>query len=147
MSEKNKILDDEKINKINFYENKKIFIIDDTDVNKILICKKWSFIGYSYNDEIELLCIKLLQMIGYANYFDSHKTMSFKASDSKLFKKYPATWGKVISLINIKLGSEPVYSNSDKYINKKIKSYRDKVNTNFKAKKCQKKMHHTNVCQ
>ena len=25
-------------------------------------------------------------MIAHANYFDSHKTISFKASDSKLFK-------------------------------------------------------------
>ena len=32
--------DDEKINKNDFYKNKKPFIIDDIDVNKILISKK-----------------------------------------------------------------------------------------------------------
>ena len=32
--------DDKKINKSNFYKNKKIFILDDLDVNKILLSKK-----------------------------------------------------------------------------------------------------------
>ena len=34
------ILNDEKINKSNFYRNKKPFTIDDIDINKILISKK-----------------------------------------------------------------------------------------------------------
>ena len=44
------------------------------------------FIGYN-NDDNRPLCIKLPQMIGYAKYFDSNKTMSFKAIDKKLLKK------------------------------------------------------------
>ena len=48
-------------------------------------------------------------MIGYAKYFDSNKTKSFKANDNKLFKKYTLIWGKVISLMNIKFDSEPVH--------------------------------------
>ena len=41
MSGKNRIFIDIKINKSNFYRNKKkTFIIDDVDVNKILISKK-----------------------------------------------------------------------------------------------------------
>ena len=32
--------DDKKIEKNDFYKNKKIFNIDDTDVNKILVSKK-----------------------------------------------------------------------------------------------------------
>ena len=35
-------------------------------------------------------------MIGYAKYFDSNKTMSFKVSDKKLFKSYTKTWRKKI---------------------------------------------------
>ena len=51
--------------------------------------KKNSFIffsGFSYNDRIRSLCIKLLQIIGYAKYFDSIKTMPFEANDNKLLK-------------------------------------------------------------
>ena len=36
MSKKNINFDDEKINKSNFYKNKKLFKIDDIDVNKKL---------------------------------------------------------------------------------------------------------------
>ena len=34
------------------------------------------------------LSIKLLQMIGYAKYFDSNKTMSFTVSDKTVKKVY-----------------------------------------------------------
>ena len=37
MSEMNIFFDDKKINKSNFYKNKKLSKIDDTDVNKILV--------------------------------------------------------------------------------------------------------------
>ena len=37
--------------------------------------------------------------------------------------------------MNIKFYSEPVYCDNDKYIKIKIKSYRDKINTNFQDKK------------
>ena len=47
--------------------------------------------------------------------------------------------------MNIKFDIEPVSGDNDKYINTKIKIYRDKVKLIFKVKKCQKKMHHTNV--
>ena len=40
MSRKNIIFDDKKINKSNFYENKKLFYIYDIEVDKILISKK-----------------------------------------------------------------------------------------------------------
>ena len=69
-----------KINKSNFYKNKKLFNIHDLDVNKILVSKKESygsknsfkyFIGYDV-DVIRPLCIKLPQMIGYVKHFDSN---------------------------------------------------------------------------
>ena len=68
-----------KINKSNFYKNKKLFNIHDLDVNKILVSKKESygtknslkyFIGYNDDDVIRPLCIKLPQMIGYVKHFD-----------------------------------------------------------------------------
>ena len=40
MSGKNISLDDKKIEKSDFYKNKKMFSIDDIDVNKILVSKK-----------------------------------------------------------------------------------------------------------
>ena len=97
MDGKSIIFEDKKINKSNFYKNKKLFNIHDLDVNKILISKKESygtknslkyFIGYNDDDAIRPLCIKLPQMIGYVENFDSNKTMSFKVSNNKLLKKY-----------------------------------------------------------
>ena len=105
--------DDKKIKKSDFYnKNKKIFNIDDTDVNKILVSKKEQygkynsfryFIGYSYNDVIRPLCLKLSQMTGYINHFNENKnknknknkntiTMSLKVKDKQLLKNYNKIW-------------------------------------------------------
>ena len=40
MSGKNINFEDKKINKSNFYENKKLFKIEDMDTNNILVTKK-----------------------------------------------------------------------------------------------------------
>ena len=40
--------------------------------------------------------------------------------------------------MNIEFDSEPAYGDNNKYIKAKIKSYGDKVNTNFKSKKIPK---------
>ena len=64
--------------------------------------------------------------------------MSFKVSDNKLFKKYTKIGRKISNLTNIKLDSEPVYGDNDKYIKTKIKLYGDKVNKNFLGKKIPK---------
>ena len=65
-------------------------------------------------------------------------TMSFKASDNKLLKKYTKIWERVSSLKDIKFDSEPVYGDNDKYIKTNIKSYEDEINTNFQRKKIPK---------
>ena len=92
MSGKNINFDNKKINKSNFYKNKRLFKIDDIDVNKILVSKKGPYgkkssfkyiIGYNDHDYIGPLCIKLPQMIGYVKRFDSNKTMSFKVIGNK----------------------------------------------------------------
>ena len=68
MSGKNIIFNDKKINKSNFYKNKKLFKIDDKDINEILVSKKEPygkkspfkyFNGYDDNDNIRPLCIRL----------------------------------------------------------------------------------------
>ena len=74
-------------------------------------------------------------LIGYVEHFDSSKAMSLKANDNRLLKKYTKIWERVSSLMNIEFDSEPVYGDNDKYIKTKIKSYGDKINTNFQGKK------------
>ena len=105
MSVKSINFEDKKINKSNFYKNKKLFNIHDLDVNKILVSKTESYgiksslkyvIGYNDDDDdvIRPLCIKLPQMIGYVKNFDSNKTMFFKVIDNKMLKKYNEIWEK-----------------------------------------------------
>ena len=76
MSEKSINFDDKKINKSNFYKNKKLFNIHDLDVNKILVSRKEYgtknslkyFIGYNDDDDADVikpLYIKIPQMFGY----------------------------------------------------------------------------------
>ena len=147
MSGKGIRFEDKEINKSNFCKSKNLFNIYDLDVNKILISKREScgtknslkyFIRYNDDDVIRPLCIKAPQMIGYVKHFDSSKTMSFKVINNKLLKKYNKIWERVSRLMNIKFDSEPVYGDNDKYIKAKIKSYGDKVNTNFQGKKIPK---------
>ena len=97
MSEKSINFDDKKINKSNFYKNKKMFSLNDIHVNKILVSKKKScgtknslkyFIGYNDDNVIRPLCIILPQVIGYVKHFDNNNAMSFKVSDNKLLKNY-----------------------------------------------------------
>ena len=66
--------------------------------------------------------------------------MSFKANDNfnRLLNKYTKIWERVSSLMNIKFDSKPAYGDIDKNINAKIKSYEDKINTNFQGKKIPK---------
>ena len=147
MSGKRINFDDKKINKSSFYKNKKLFSLNDIDVNKILVLKKESygtknspkyFIEYNDGVVIRPLCILLRQMIGYVKYFDSNKAMPFKASGNKLLKKYKKIWEKVGNLLNIKSDSEPIYRDVDEYIKTKIKTYGDRVNTNFQGQKVPK---------
>ena len=57
---------------------------------------------------------------------------------NKLLNKYTKIRERVSSLMNIKFDIEPVYGDNDKYIKTKIKSYGDKINTNFQGKKIPK---------
>ena len=120
---------DKKINKKDFYRNKKIFKIKDIDINKILISEgelygsktntKKFIIGYS-DDIIRPLYISLPQMTGYFNCFkDNNKTMSFIADNNESLKKYTKVWKKISDLVGKEFDCKPVYG--DKYIKKKNK--------------------------
>ena len=111
MSGKNTNFNDKKINRSNFYRSKNLFKVDDIDINRILSLA-------SSND-------------WNAIHFESNKTMSFKVLDEKVLKKSTKIWNEISSLMDIEIGSELVYSDSDKYIKTKITSYGDKVNTDF----------------
>ena len=74
-------------------------------------------------------------MSGYAKTFKvkdgdkdkNNKLMSFRIE--KLLEKYKAIWTKIEDLKNIELNALPVYD--DRYIKTKIRTYGDKVYTNF----------------
>ena len=147
MSGKNINFDDKKIKKSEFYKNKKVFQIDDTDVTNIQVSKKEPygtknalkyFIGYNDNDVIRPLCVRLLQMTGYAKKFNENATMSFRANNKQLLKNYNKIWEKVEKLLRTDFESKPVYGDDDKYIKAKIKIYANNMIINFHDKKMPK---------
>ena len=105
------------------------------------------FIGNNDNAVIRPLCVRLLQMTGYAKKFNENATMSFRANNKQLLKNYNKIWEKVEKLLRIDFESKPVYGDDDKYIKTKIKIYAGSMITNFHNKKCQKKKHHASVYQ
>ena len=132
--------DNKNIEKSDFYnKNKKIFNIDDIDVNKILVSKKEQygkhnsfkyFIGYNDNDVIRPLYLFISQTTGYINKFEKNKiTMSLMVEDKQLLKNYKKIWKKIKRLMGIDFESKATYD--DKYINTKIKTYKDSIITNF----------------
>ena len=139
--------DDKKKKKSEFYKNQKVTEIDQIDVNKILVSKEelystknWFkyFIRYNNNDVIRPLCVKPLQMTGFAKKFILNLTISFKSSDKELLKKYNQAWKRIEKLLKIKFDSKPVYGDDEKYMKTKIKTYGDSVITNLHNKKIPK---------
>ena len=61
----------------------------------------------------------------------NNKLMSFCIDDETLLGKYKTIWIKIKDLKNIELNALPVYD--DRYIKTKIRTYGDKVYTNFPA--------------
>ena len=116
MSEKTINFGDKKINKKDFYNNKKQFNIEDIDINKILISKPETY----ENNTISPLQLVLPKMIGYLNIFkDGARKMSFVTNNNEFLERYTAIWEKISDLVNKKFDSDPVYNN--KYINTKIR--------------------------
>ena len=77
-------------------------------------------------------------MIDYIKYFDSNKTMFFKVIDKELLKRYIKILERINNLICNEFESELVYGDNDRYIKTEIKSYGNKVNTDFQRKKIPK---------
>ena len=133
--------DNSKIKKSDFYKSKKAFQIDDIDVDKTLFSKKEPygtknalkyFIGYNDNDVIRPLCLRLLQMTGYAKKINENVTMSFRVNKNQLVKNYNKIWERVEKLMKINFESKPVYGDDGKYMKTKMKKiYADSVITNF----------------
>ena len=137
MSEKTINFGDKKINKKDFYNNKKQFNIEDIDINKILISKPEIYeknmrkyiIGYNDNT-ISSLQLFLPKLTGYLNIFENgNRKMSFFTNNNEFLERYAAIWEKISDLVNKKFDSDPIYSN--KYINTKIRSYNNDIKTNF----------------
>ena len=61
----------------------------------------------------------------------NNKLMSFRIDDEKLLEKYKAVLTKIEDLKSIELNALPVYD--DRSIKTKIKTYSDKVCTNFRG--------------
>ena len=61
----------------------------------------------------------------------NNKLKSFRLDDEKLLEKYKAIWTNIEDLKNIELNAIPVYDN--RYIKTKIRTYGDKVYTNFRG--------------
>ena len=61
----------------------------------------------------------------------NNKLMPFERDDEKLLEKYKNVWTKIEDLKNIRLNMLPVYD--DRYIKTKIRTYSDKVYTNFRG--------------
>ena len=96
MNTNNINIDDKKIKKREFYQNKKAFHIDNINVNKILVSKKEPygtknalkyFFGYNDNDVIRPFCLRLPQMTGHFKKFNKNATMYFIVNNKQLFKK------------------------------------------------------------
>ena len=138
MSEKTINFGDKKINKKDFYNNKKQFNIEDIDINKILISKPETYennmrkyiIGYNDNT-ISALQLFLPKTTGYLNIFkDGARKMSFFTDNNEFLERHTAIWEKISDLVNKKFDSDPIYNN--KYINTKIRSYNNDIKTNFR---------------
>ena len=55
--------------------------------------------------------------------------MALIVEDKKLLEHYKKIWGKIKKLMGIDFESKAAYN--DKYINTKIKTYKDSITTNF----------------
>ena len=152
--------DNKNIEKSDFYnKNKKIFNIDDIDVNKILVSKKEQygkynsfkyFIGYNDNNVIRPLSLFIPKTTGYIDIHEKNKlTMALMVKDKQLLEHYKKIWGKIENLIGVDFESKATYI--DKYINTKIKTYKDRITTKFYNKigfkEVPEEKYHINVYQ
>ena len=133
---------EKEIAKETFYTAKKSIKIWDVNVDNIVVSKSVEtktnskyLIGIKFDKVIRPLVLIMLKMSVYVktNKVEDkiNKLMSFRIDDEKLLEKYKAIWSKVEDLKNSELDALPVYD--DRYIKTKIRTYGDKVYTNFRG--------------
>ena len=147
MSGKNINFDDKKNQKKRLYKNKRMYSTDNIDVNDILVSKKEPygtkkslkyFIGYSDNDNIRPLSIRLPQITAYARKSNENATLSLIGKNKQLLKSYTEIRKTIEKLMKINFESNPIYGGDVKYIKTKIKTYAGNIITNFHNKKMPK---------
>ena len=113
---------------------------DNIIISKLIETKTNSKCLIRYLDNvIRRLVLILPKMSGYIKTFKvkdgnkdkNNKLMSFCMNDEQLLEKYKAFWTKIKYLKNIELSLLLGYDNIYIYIKTKIRTYVDKVYTNF----------------
>ena len=129
------------IAKVRFYAAKRPIKTWDVNVGNIVISKLVKtktnskyLIGY-LDETIRALILKMPKMTGYVMTFKveegNNKLMPFRIDNGKLLEKYKAIWTRIEDFKKIKLNALPVYD--DRYIKTKIRTFGDKVYTNFRG--------------
>ena len=116
--------------------SKYLFGYLDKAISKLVKTKTNSKYLFGYLDKaIRPLVLILPKISGYVKTFKvkegNNKSMSFCIDDEKLLGRYKAIWTNIEDLKNIKLKVLPVYD--DRYIKTKIRTYGDKIYTNFRG--------------
>ena len=153
---------DIEIQKQKLHQHKRPISIKNIDINKIVVSNKVSFgrkfrnlIGYKDAKKVDLyvyfsqksmhieetliklksrpLCIFLPKMHAYRRDFDQTKYICFLTKDYELLEKHNEIQQNFKTSIKKEFDSEPVYNK--KYLKAKIKSYNEKLNTNFRNNK------------
>ena len=90
-------------------------------------------IGIKFDKAIRPSVLIMPKMSGYVKRFKVedkiNKLMCFCIDDEKLLEKYKAIWTRNWDIRNFVLDAVPVYD--DRYLKTKIRTYHDKVYTNF----------------
>ena len=130
--------DNIEVNKKEFHASKEAIALNLLDTSKIVISGKFKysdngfkyFIGYKDDNIVPLLCLILLNMSGYIEYFENGgKSMSFVIKDISVLVKYNEIWNKIKKALNSKFYTMLVYD--EKYRKAKVREYYGLVKTNF----------------
>ena len=135
-------LGEKKVTKEKFVLQKNIKIWD-ANINNIVISKlietktNSKYLTVYLNKIMRPIVLTTLKVSGCVKTFNvkdgnkdkNNKLVSFLIDDGKLLEKYKAICTKIEDLKNIELNLLPVYD--DRYIKTKIRTYADKVYTNF----------------
>ena len=77
-------------------------------------------------------------MTGYVRKLEDNTTMSLKINNQQLLKKNNQIWKRIEKLLKLESDCKPVYSDNDKYIKTKIKTYAGSMITDFHNRKTPK---------